>query len=90
MKDTEIVVYFIGDKPNTIYKVWNKPEIGDIPYCTIEGWWKADESGTYKFEENISKTICKWDKSWLMNKIIPDISATKCFDNFESFILDQL
>mgnify|MGYP001769804248 CR=1 FL=1 len=88
VKDTEIVVYFKGEKPETIYKVYNKPEIGENPYVVIEGFWLPEQDGNgnkYHFVENQCKTFNKWDKDWLMNHIIPDKTAVKCYDSLEEF-----
>jgi hypothetical protein len=93
MKDTEIVVYYKGEKPDTIYKVYNKPEIGENPYCTIEGYWMPVDDGTdtpkYNFVENQNKRPMKFDKEWLINRIIPDKTAVKEFDTLNDFMRDN-
>jgi hypothetical protein len=93
VKDVEIIVYYVNDKPDTIYTYYNKPLIGERPYAEITGWWLPVENSqpvTYHFEENKNKRPMLMDKDWLINKLIPDKSAIKYYDSMDEFIIDQL
>ena len=93
VKDVEVIVYYKGDKPDTVYKYYNKPEIGERPYAVIEGYWLPEESGNdnkYHFVENVNKRPMLMDKEWLLDHIIPDKSAVKTFDSIDDFILEMI
>lgn len=94
IKDVEVLVYYVGNKPDTVYKYYNKPEIGDKPYAVIEGYWLPVDDGkdkpTYHFVENENKRPMLIDREWLMNKIIPDAKSVKCFDSMDDFIIEMI
>ena len=93
VRDSEIIVYYIGDRPDTIYKYYNKPEVGEKPYAVIEGYWlpvvDGSDKPTYHFVENMNKHPMLMDKDWLINKIIPDKSAIKEFATLDDFMEDN-
>jgi hypothetical protein len=91
--DVDIIVYYVGNKPDTIYKYYNKPEIGEQPYAVIEGYWLPEECGNtnkYHFVENQNKRPMLMDKDWLLNKIIPDKNSVKYFDSIDEFLLEMI
>ena len=92
-KDSEVVVYYKGERPDTIYQVYNKPPIGETPYVEIAGYWLPETDGTpnpkYHYVENQHRRPMLMDKDWLINKIIPDSKAVKCFDTLQEFQNDQ-
>ena len=90
--DREIVVYYVGEKPDTIYEVFNKPLIGDQPYCEIAGWWQAKEGTSppeYHYVENMHRRPMLFPKEHLINHFVPDSKAIKCFDTIQDFQNDQ-
>ena len=94
VKAVEIIVYYVGERPDTIYEYYNKPEIGDQPYAQIAGYWLPEivngaDKPTYHFVENKNKRPMLVDREWLMNKIIPDAKATKVFDSIDDFMRDN-
>ena len=86
--ESEIVVYYLGDRPNTIYEVFTNSPISENPYCEIAGWWEAKENTNppeYHYVENAHRRPMLMDKNHLINKLIPDPNAVKCFDTLDDF-----
>jgi len=91
MKDIEYIVYYVADKPDTVYAYYHKPLIGEQPYAAIFGYWIADDDNPNKriFHECKQKRPMLMDYEHLMTKIIPDRKATKSFDSIDDFMGEE-
>lgn len=92
MRDIDIIVYYRGEgMPDTIYKYYNKPLVGENPYAEIYGYWLPEESGNgnkYHFVENQNKRPMLMSKEHLINKFLPDKNV-KEFATMEEFEQDE-
>ena len=91
MKDVEYVVYYVADRPDTVYAYYHKPKVGEQPYAVIYGYWLADPDNVNKriYKENARKHPMLMPFDHFMDKFIPDKKCTKSFDTIEEFENDQ-
>jgi hypothetical protein len=88
---TQFVVYYLGDKPDTVWEYNHKPEDG-IPYGRLYGYWDEDpdNKGARKFREHKSNNLKLMDFDTFMDRVPPNKDCTKIFDSEADFLLELI
>lgn len=87
----QYIVYFIGEKPDTVWSYHHKPADG-IPFGRLEGYWDEDveKKKTRHYVPHQSKNIklIAFDK--FMDCVVPNKEQTKLYDSEEEFLLELI
>lgn len=98
------VVYYVGDKPDTVWRYYHNPadgldELNDdgtptgnkVPYGQLYGYWNADEDGKGRhFVEHKSKNLKIMPFDVFMEQVPPNKNCTKIYESEEDFLLELL
>lgn len=101
---TKYVVYFMGDKPDTVWEYFHEPEDGKItdingnetgeyqPYGRLYGFWEEDpdNKGSRQFKEHKSNNLKLMDWDTFMERVPPNKDCTKVFDSEADFLLELI
>jgi len=102
--DTSYIVYFMGDKPDTVWEYCHKPEDGKItdiegnetgeyqPYGRLYGFWEEDpdNKGSRVFKEHKSNNLKLMDFDTFMERVPPNKDCTKVFESEADFLLELI
>ena len=103
--DTQMIVYYVGDKPDTVWEYIHKPVSGKItdingdevddqvkPYGRLYGYWESDpdNAASRKFVEHKSKNLKLMPFDTFMDNVVPNKNCTKIFDSEADFLLDLI
>jgi hypothetical protein len=89
--DEEWIVYYMGDKPDTVWSYHHQPDDG-IPYGRLEGYWDEDkaEKVMRHFVPNRSTQLKVMDYDTFMDRIVPNKDCTKIFESEADFLLEMI
>jgi len=89
--ESQFVVYFKGDKPDTVWEYVHKPADG-IPYGRLYGYWDEDpDSKTSRhFVEHKSNNLKLMDWDTFMEQVPPNKDCTKIYDSEADFLLELI
>lgn len=89
--ETQFIVYFKGDKPDTVWEYNHKPDDG-VPYGRLYGYWDEDveNKGSRQFVEHRSNNLKLMDWETFMDRIPPNRDCTKVFDSEADFLLELI
>lgn len=104
MPQESFIVYFIGDKPDTVWRYLHNPEDGldevnddgtptgkKVPYGHLYGYWDTDNDGKGRhFVENKSKNLKLMPFDVFMDQVPPNKNCTKIYESEEDFLLDLI
>jgi len=102
--DSQMIVYYVGDKPDTVWEYIHKPSGGTItdingavtgdfkPYGRLYGYWESDpdNAASRKFVEHKSKNLKLMPFDTFMDNVVPNKNCTKIFDSEADFLLDLI
>ena len=89
--DIQYVVYFLGDKPDTVWEYHHNPDDG-VPYGRLYGFWDEDPDNkqSRQFKEHRSKNLKLMDWDTFMDRIPPNKDCTKVYDSEADFLLELI
>jgi hypothetical protein len=102
--ETQFIVYFIGDKPDTVWEYNHKPEGGKItdingnetgeftPYGRVYGYWTEDKEAkeARHFVENKSTNLKLMDFETFLERVPPNKDQVKIYDSETEFLLELI
>ena len=89
--ETQFIVYYIGEEPDTVWEYNHKPDDG-IPYGRLYGYWDEDKEKkeARHFVEHKSNNLKLMDFDTFMDNVPPNRNCTKVFDSEADFLLDLI
>lgn len=99
------VVYFKGDKPDTVWQYFHNPSDGEPVYDIngnltgetkgygrLYGYWDddPDNKGSRKFVEHKSNNLKLMDFDTFMDRVPPNKDCTKVFESEADFLLELI
>ena len=96
-KESQVVVYYNGDMPDTIYEYVFIPEDGGAPYAKRLGYWNDNEDAKTNIRQfqNLDGVrgiikIPEYDEFLENKNFIPNKEQVKVFDSMEEFLLELI
>lgn len=89
--NVQFIVYYKGDKPDTVWEYNHNPDDG-IPYGRLYGYWDEDKENKQSrtFVEHKSNNLKLMDFETFMDRIPPNKDCTKVFDSEGDFLLELI
>ena len=102
--EVSYIVYFIGDKPDTVWEYFHKPDGGKIldingnetgeyqSYGRLYGFWEEnpDNKGSRQFKEHKSNNLKLMDWDTFMDRVPPNKDCTKVYESEADFLLELI
>lgn len=85
------VVYFVGDKPDTVWSYNHKPTDGR-PYGRLEGYFdeNKEEKISRHYVRNKSKNLKLMDWDTFLDVVPPNKNCVKIYNSEEEFLLELI
>jgi hypothetical protein len=87
----QYIVYFKGDKPDTVWEYHHEPDDG-VPYGRLYGFWDEDpeKKESRSFKEHKSNNLKLMDFDTFMDRVPPNRDCTKIYDSEADFLLELI